>query len=436
MARKRQYQPLEVFLNGQQVGRLSREPSGAIEFQYGADWLQQKNPFAISLSLPLREDRYIGAPVFAVFDNMLPDGDPIRRHIAERVGAQGTDTFSLLTALGRDCVGALQFVPEGTEPGAAGGTAAQEINVADIAHIIRNLAQTPLGVDEDQSFRISIAGAQEKTALMLREGRWYKPIGTTATTHIIKPQIGMLPNGVDLSHSVENEYLCLKLVRALGVKAAEADMMQFEDRKALVVTRFDRRWLPDGRLMRLPQEDCCQALSVACTRKYQPDGGPSIIQIAGLLKSSDNPEEDIAAFMRANVIFWLLGATDGHAKNFSIFLNPAGFKLTPIYDVVSAQPSLDAGQIQRRQFKLAMSVGDSNHYPIHEILPRHYLQTAKSAGFSQKVMQSILDDLRETALDAVEATIAALGSAIPEAVSKPILDGVAARTDRLAIGPE
>jgi serine/threonine-protein kinase HipA len=436
MARKRSYQPLSVFQNGRIVGRLNRETSGAIDFRYDADWLGRERPFPISLSLPLREDRYIGAPVLAVFDNLLPDGELIRKHIAERVGAQGTDTFSLLTALGHDCVGALQFLPEGVDPGPVGGTEAREVSAADIAHIIRNLGRNPLGVDQDEGFRISIAGAQEKTALLWREGHWYKPSGSTATTHIIKPQIGALPNGIDLSNSVENEYLCLKLVSALGVPTADAEIVEFEDQKALVVKRFDRRWLAAGRLMRLPQEDFCQALSVASTRKYQPDGGPGIVQIIELLKSSDTPEQDIATFMRANVIFWLLGATDGHAKNFSIFLNPTGFRLTPLYDVLSSQPSLDANQIQRKQFKLAMSVGKNRHYLIHQVLPRHFMQTAEQAGISIKSVAATIEELRDTAAKSVAHVVDSLGNSVPQSVFGPIQNGIVERLERLGITDE
>lgn len=433
MARKRSYQPLSVFQNGRIVGRLNRETSGAIDFRYDAEWLDHERPFPISLSLPLREDRYIGAPVLAVFDNLLPDGEPIRKHIAERVGAQGADTFSLLTALGHDCVGALQFLPEGVDPGSVGGTEAREVNAADVAHIIRNLGRNPLGVDQDEGFRISIAGAQEKTALLWREGRWYKPTGSTATTHIIKPQIGKLHGGIDLSNSVENEYLCLKLVSALGVPTAEAEIAEFEDQKALVVKRFDRRWLADGRLMRLPQEDFCQALSVASTRKYQPDGGPGIVQIIELLKSSDAPDEDIATFMRANIIFWLLGANDGHAKNFSIFLNPTGFQLTPLYDVLSSQPSLDNGQIQRKQFKLAMSVGKNRHYLSHQVLQRHFMQTAEQAGISLKNVASTIEELRDTAEKSVSTVIGVLGNSVPQSVFDPIQKGIVERIERLGV---
>ena len=147
-------------------------------------------------------------------------------------------------------------------------------------------------------------------------------------------------------------------------------MADFGGRRTLVVERFDRRWTRDGRLLRLPQEDCCQALSIPPTRKYQSEGGPGMREIITLLKASDAPEADIAVFVRANIMLWLLGATDGHAKNFSIFLAPGGgFRMTPLYDVLTAQPSLAAHQIQQKKFRLAMSVGKNRHYEIHDILP-------------------------------------------------------------------
>ncbi|HEX8512138.1 MAG TPA: HipA N-terminal domain-containing protein, partial [Allosphingosinicella sp.] len=112
MARRRAHTPLLTFLNDRLVGRLSKQPSGAIDFAYDAEWLAWEHAMPVSLSLPLREARYIGAPVVAVFENLLPDSDPIRRRVAERVGAAGVDAYSLLSAIGRDCVGAMQFVPD------------------------------------------------------------------------------------------------------------------------------------------------------------------------------------------------------------------------------------------------------------------------------------------------------------------------------------
>jgi serine/threonine-protein kinase HipA len=413
--------PLNVFLNARLAGVLRRASSGAIDFRYDPRWLSWESTFPISLSLPLREDRYIGAPVIAVFDNLLPDSEPIRRRVAERVGANGTDAYSMLAALGHDCVGALQFLPQGADPGPAGKVEGKPATESEVAAIIQNLATAPLGMGEDEDFRISIAGAQEKTALLRRSGKWYKPTGTTATTHILKPQIGRLPNGIDLSNSVENEYFCLKLLAALGVPAANVEIGNFGGRPTLIVERFDRLWTNDKRLLRLPQEDCCQALSVPPTRKYQSDGGPGMKDILQLLKGSDAPAEDAATFLRASIVFWLIGATDGHAKNFSLFLSPSGrFRLTPLYDVLSAQPSLGAKQIQRKAFKLAMSVGKNRHYAMNEILPRHFIQTAEISGIGAAVVHAIFKDVVENFEPAFAKMQKALPKGFPEELTNSI----------------
>lgn len=434
MARKRAHVPLNVFLNGRHVGVLRREATGAIDFQYGRDWLDWGGTFPVSLSLPLREDRYIGTAVINVFDNLLPDGDHIRKRVAERVGADGTDAFSLLTALGHDCVGALQFLPDGLDPGAAGGTDGKPVSDDDIAGIVKNLHAAPLGMGEDEDFRISIAGAQEKTALLRKDGQWFKPTGTTATTHILKPQIGQLPNSIDLSNSVENEYLCLKLLEALGVPAAKAEIADFGGRRTLIVERFDRLWTKEGRLLRLPQEDTCQALSIPPTKKYQSDGGPGMREIINLLKGSDTPETDIATFMRASIIFWLLGATDGHAKNFSIFLGPGGrFRMTPLYDVLTAQPSLDQGQVSRKKFELAMSVGKNHHYAIHDIVPRHFMQTADLAGVGTPTMKAIFEDIQANAERQAQAVVNSLPGNFPDQLMTSTMAAISHRV-RLTAG--
>lgn len=415
MARRRSYAPLNVFLNSRRVGVLGRASTGAIDFRYADEWLDWDNTFPISLSLPLREDRYIGAPVITVFDNLLPDSDAIRTRVAERVGAGGTDAYSLLTALGHDCVGALQFLPDGTDPGAAGVVRGKPVTDGDIAALLANLATAPLGVGEDTEFRISIAGAQEKTALLRKDGVWFKPAATTATTHILKPQIGRLPNGIDLSNSVENEYLCLTLIAAFGVPTAHVEIAEFGDRRTLVVERFDRRWTGDGRLLPLPQEDLCQALSVPPSAKYQSEGGPGMGDILNLLKGSDTPEQDITVFLRACILFWMLGATDGHAKNFSIILGPGGrFRLTPLYDVLTAQPSVDAGKIQHDRVKLAMCAGKNRHYQIDRIAPRHFLQTAALAGVGEARVRNIFEDIADTADAVLDAVVGALPPGFPD----------------------
>jgi serine/threonine-protein kinase HipA len=436
MPRARQ-EPLNVFLNSRLTGQLRREASGAVSFQYDRSWLEWESVLPISLSLPLREQAYIGAPVIAVFDNLLPDNFELRSQIAARTHAEGTDVYSLLGAIGHDCVGALQFLAPGMEPGTAGAVEADPISDTQIASILGNLATAPLGITEDDSFRISIAGAQEKTALLNRDGQWFKPRGTTATTHIFKPSIGRLPNGVDLIHSVENEYLCLKIVAALGLEAAKPQMATFGERRVLIVERFDRRWTADGRLLRLPQEDCCQALSVSPIRKYQSEGGPGIEQILQLLRGSDEPLDDQRSFLKANIVFWLMGATDGHAKNFSVFIRPGGrFRLAPLYDVISAQPSVDSKQILWKQFRLAMSFGKSRHYAIREIAPRHFKQTASQAGMGKHVVASIIGELRQEAARAVETVVSDLPPGFPAEIASSIADGIQRRLRILESGED
>ena len=428
MVRPRTRIPINVFLNGRLVGRLRRQTSGAIDFEYDGEWLAWDHALPVSLSLPLREDRFVGDPVIAVFDNLLPDNDQIRRRLAERVGAEGYDAYSLLAAVGRDCVGALQFLPEGQDPGPVGGVSGRPISDEEIAHILGDLKRTPLGVDESEEFRISLAGAQEKTALMYWKKKWQVPHGTAATTHILKPEIGKLPNGIDLSQSIENEHLCMRLTTAFGLPTAQTQIQEFSGKRALVVERFDRRWTSDRRLLRLPQEDCCQALSVPPPRKYEPDGGPGIRDILELLKASDEPEADQRLFLKAQIVFWLLGATDGHGKNFSIFLLPGGrFRLTPLYDVMSAQPNVDMGQIQRNKMKLAMAVGDKRHYVIDSIMPRHFFQTAAKCGVPAALVQGIIDEIANNAGHAIDAALKDLPSGFPEPMTASIIDGLRRR---------
>src|SRR5947209_3537367 len=421
MARSRTHAPLNVFLNGRLVGQLSKSPGGAMDFRYHDSWLDWENALPVSISLPLREDRYAGAPVLSVFDNFLPENEEIRRRLAGRVRAEGSDAYSLLSVIGRDCVGALQFLPEGTKPGPVGQVEGLHLSNQQIATILNDLNKTPLGLTDNDEFRISIAGAQEKTALLLWKDKWHLPHGSTATTHILKPQIGARGN-IDLSQSVENEHLCMKLTAALGLRTARTEIKSLGGKHVLVVERFDRRWTGDRRLLRLPQEDCCQALSVPPTLKYQADGGPGMVQILELLKGSDDPEDDRRNFMKAQIVFWLLGAIDGHAKNFSIFLSPGGrFRMTPLYDVMSAQPAVDASKIRHNKMKLAFSVGKNKHYVIDTILPRHFIQTGEAAGLPGSTTRQIMAELLTQAPAALEK----VREELPRSFPKPLLESIA-----------
>jgi len=438
MGRKLRRIPLNVLINGKLVGKLVKATTGAIEFTYDEEWLGWENCFPVSLSLKLRETAYKGEEVAAVFENLLPDNDALKQRVAERVGARSTGAYDLLSKIGHDCVGAFQFLTneamEETDitPGLSEGRPIDEL---EIEAIIKDLSRAPLGMGEDDSFRISIAGAQEKTALLWKDDRWHKPIGTSATTHILKKQIGQLPNGIDLSNSIENEFYCLKLLEAFGLEVNKVEIKKFGETKALVVERFDRRWTKDGRLLRIPQEDCCQALSVPPTLKYQDQGGPGITDIVALLKGSDEPEKDIKAFFQSQILFWLIGATDGHAKNFSVFNGiGGGYRLTPLYDVMTAQPSADAEAINRKQFRLAMCVGDKNRYRFDEIVGRHLLQSADKAGISAVLAEEAVREILESTDGAMKALEKSLPKNFPEEIHASVSAALKVRLSSLDIG--
>lgn len=241
MARTSPHPPLNLFLNNRLVGQLNREKSGAIFFQYDQSWLSWQHAMPISLSLPLSENRYKGAEVLAVFDNLLPDNDNIRERIAAKREASGTDAYSLLSKIGRDCVGALQFLPIDTLPHALDDIKGEELSETDIEAILSDLKKTPLGLGDDKEFRISIAGVQEKSTFTYWKGRWILPHGTTATTHIFKPPMVQRLRGLDLKHSVENEYFCLMLCRNMGLPTANAEIEKFGEIPTLIIQRFDRQ---------------------------------------------------------------------------------------------------------------------------------------------------------------------------------------------------
>lgn len=420
MARRRHRASLSVYMNGRRVGTLLREADGATSFAYHPEWLAWEHAFPVSLSLPLGHGSLRGPRVLAVFDNLLPDNGTLRRSLAERLGAGGDDPFSLLAVIGRDCVGALQFLPAEDEPATTDRVESEPLTDEKIGHMLRNLGRHPLGLERDQAFRISVAGAQEKTALLWDNG-WRLPLGTTPTTHILKTRMGQLQNGIDMSSSLENEYLCLRLAAAFGFPVNDARIARFDGIDALVVTRFDRS-LVGSRLLRLPQEDFCQALGIASVAKYEQDGGPGMADCLSLLAASSRSIADRETFLAAQIFFWMIGATDGHAKNFSIFLGPGGFQMTPLYDILSAEPARASGQIRHQQMQMAMAVqGAGRHYRIDQIHPRHFVATAGQAGLGAAVIEAALHRLAATPDTVFSEVEAALPPHFPAKVRDPIL---------------
>jgi serine/threonine-protein kinase HipA len=213
-----------------------------------------------------------------------------------------------------------------------------------------------------------------------------------------------------------------------------ATIETFGETKALVIERFDRRWTKNGRLLSLPQEDCCQALSVPPTLKYQNEGGPGMADVLGLLRGSDTPLEDQAIFFKAQLIYWLIGAPDAHAKSFSLFLGPGGrYRMTPLYDIVTARGALVARQIERKQMKMAMSVGDNRHYRFDQIYGRQFVQTAMRVELSKKRATDAIEEVAENAADALETAAGGLPTSFPFSLVETVRNAVLARLGGLTL---
>lgn len=428
---------LKVLMNGIAVGRLHNSTSGVLSFSYDQSWFDFAGRRPISLSIPLSSREYSGLVVENYFDNLLPDSQSLRSRLQARVGAESGRCFDLLARIGRDCIGALQLLPEG-ENVEIRTVQAQPLTEEEIAGVLRNYQSMPLGIDLDADFRISLAGAQEKTALLHYNGSWCRPAGATPTSHLFKLPIGELArSGIDLSESIENEWLCQQILGAFGLQVASAEMKVFGDRKVLVIERFDRKWAEDGDwLMRLPQEDMCQATGTSGNLKYESDGGPGMQKIMDILLGSLSSGEDRSAFMKAQLVFWMLAAIDGHAKNFSIFHLAGGvYRLTPLYDVISVHPLVAARQIDRQRVAMAMAVhGKNRHYRWNTISRRHWLETARKCRFPAEAMDLIINECCDRLAEVIEQVGRVLPPGFPEEMAVSIFSGLRGARDRLSGG--
>ncbi|WP_303637433.1 type II toxin-antitoxin system HipA family toxin [Stenotrophomonas tuberculopleuritidis] len=431
---------LRVWMNGVEVALWEDVRSGSPRLSYMDPWVRSAQSRPLSLSLPLLPEggSHRGSVVNDYFDNLLPDNVAIRNRIRDRFATRSADTFDLLEAIGRDCVGAVQLLPPSHPPGDIRQITYEALSESGVATILRRVTSgaLPGAPTSDDAFRISIAGAQEKTGLLLHAGQWCIPTGSTPSTHIFKLPLGIVGNmRADMHQSVENEWLCMHLLSAFGIPVAETQMGRFQNERALIVERFDRRLSADRRWwLRLPQEDMCQVFGLPAAKKYESDGGPGIVAIMDLLRQSEH-SGDRATFFKTQILFWMLAATDGHAKNFSVYIEAGGrFRLTPVYDVLSMYPILGRGpnQLDPRNAQLAMSVqGKNRHRKLHLVRRRHWNDTARACGVADGAEPWI-----EALIAAVEPAIGKVTRQLPRdfpaSVSEPIFKGLRAAAARLS----
>ena len=445
MGRRSHSRSLSIWSNGARVGEWTIPARGDMQLQYDKAWVKSRLGRPLSLSLPfnLENQPHKGEKVLNYFDNLLPDSDAIRKRIAVRFKTVSVDPFDLLMAIGRDCVGAVQLLGADEEPEGFDQVQGTPLSSAQIEQRL-NEASAGAGFAaaraDDADFRISLAGAQEKTAFLWWDGRWQQPHGATPTTHIFKMPMGLVGGRkADFSTSVDNEWLCLRLLKAYGLPVADAEIQTFGVQRILVVERFDRRVNASGQwIMRLPQEDFCQVEGVSPLQKYENDGGPGLQALFKTLRQSENAEQDMHTVMAAQLLFWLLGAPDGHAKNFSVHLLPGGrFQLTKLYDVMSAYPVMGDSPNLWSPFEIKMAMallGKNRHYHMHNILRRHFNSTARKVGYADNA-EPIIEDILQRTPSAIEEVNANLPPGFNQKVADTILGGVRDAAMKLAAMP-
>lgn len=379
---------LDVKYNGQNVGKLSQDESGKMSFQYDSEWLS--NGFAISMSLPLQNESFSEQKCRPFFEGLLPE-DAIREEIARNLGVSSRSDFALLREIGGDCAGAISV---GDSKNTSSEKYEEQIEGKRLIESLKPLTGKPLFAGE-KDVRLSIAGSQRKLPIIYKEGNFYIPHGDIPTTAIIKPEI----QGID--GSIENEFFCLALAQKIGIPVPKFEILQFHkalgklsskntfdlrtddvyllEKKYLVIKRYDRAE-KSGSVVRLHQEDLCQAMGIPSENKYQKDGGPSFKDLFAIIrKHSSQPALDIRNAVRIAIFNYIIGNADAHGKNFSFLIEKDAVKLAPFYDLLSTAvyPNLSK--------KMAMKIG--NKYEPNDVFKRHWQAFAEDISLKTEFVE-------------------------------------------------
>jgi serine/threonine-protein kinase HipA len=405
---------LVALLDGIEIGRVQRDARGRIKFVYDDEWRKAPDAYPLSLSMPLGAKEHGRAVTEAFLWGLLPDNERVLARWAAKFQVSARNVFALISHVGEDCAGAIQFMTPDRLDVLHGGKEdkVEWLSETDIAKRLETLradhAAWRLPRDTGQ---FSLAGAQPKTALLFQNDRWGIPSGRLPTTHILKP-----PTGQFDGHA-ENEHICLKLARSLGLPAAQSTVMRFKKEIAIVVERYDRQRKGND-IIRVHQEDVCQALGIMPTKKYQNEGGPSAFDIVQLLRTySTDREADLETFIDALGFNWIIAGTDAHAKNYSLLLSGRRIRLAPLYDVASILPYDD---FDFQKMKLAMKVG--GEYKLSLIGLRQWQKFAREMRIDTDALVERLAAMAERLPDEVNAARAGARS---EGLDAPIIERLA-----------
>jgi serine/threonine-protein kinase HipA len=410
---------LDVYLHDDPVGQLVQSDNGEMSFQYGKDWLERADAVPLSRSLPLRKERFRRKECRGFFSGILPEQSK-REMIARNLGISSRNDYAMLERIGGECAGAVTFLPEG-EGFPERDYGYRELSEAELASILKELPRRPLLAGEE-GIRLSLAGAQDKVAVRIEDGKICLPLGGAPSTYILKPNVERF-EGV-----VFNEAFCMELAAASGLVAAPVQIRNVNGTDFLLIERYDRyhRPVPGGApvVERLHQEDFCQALGIVPENKYQKEGGPSLTQCFALVRDvSSAPVVDLARLLDAVIFNYIVGNNDAHGKNFSLLYRGADgtldVRLSPLYDVVSTlyYPELSP--------EMAMRIGDQ--YSSDLVTLRDFEQLAADAKLGKALVRARLIETTERIMTAL-ATIS-----VPHQVSEEVAALIRGRCEKALV---
>lgn len=369
---------LDVYLHEQLVGLMVQDDNGDMVFDYNESWINNPNAMPLSLSLPLRKERYSRRECEGFFDGILPE-DENRRIIARNLGISAKNDFAMLEKIGGECAGAVTFIPSGNRfP--EHDERYHHLSDTELANILRILPRRPLMAGEED-IRLSLAGAQDKIAVHIAEGRISIPLGGAPSTHILKPAIELYEG------MVFNESICMNLAHAIGLPTTKTEISRVEEIDYLLVKRYDRTGGGDIPLKRLHQEDFCQALGIVSEHKYQNEGGPSLKQCFQLIRETSSiPVNDLQSLLDGIIFNFLIGNNDAHGKNFSLIYD-GGTRLAPFYDMLCTVYYHELSK------NMAMKIG--GEYVSDKVTIRHFERFTEEAGLGKPMVKRRLLDLAE-----------------------------------------
>ncbi len=376
---------LDVYLHQQLVGQLVQDDHGQMLFNYTAEWLVSKNAMALSHSLPLRKEPFIRNECRGFFGGILPE-ESKREMVAKNLGISARNDFAMLEQIGGECAGAITFLPEGETPPAERHNY-RPLSDENLAGVLKILPRRPLMAGED-GIRLSLAGAQDKIAVHVKDGVISIPLGGAPSTHILKPAIERFAG------TVHNEAYCMTLAAAVDLPVAAVSTHEVSGIEYLLVERYDRSHDEAGNVERVHQEDFCQALGIPSDMKYQSEGGVSLPQSFSLLRTvSSMPVIDLGRLLDAVIFNVLVGNNDAHGKNFSLVYQAGQARMAPLYDV------LCTAYYSELSSKMAMKLG--GEYNAEMLFARHFERLADDAGLGKALVKKRVIELADSVLEAL-----------------------------------